>query len=334
MTNELWANIMDVFLDILKARDPGLEQVIYLDRLGSHLQASVAAKCLKHQLWTIWFPPDTSEFLQPADAYQFGAFHHELNLVGERFQLSELAKDRSVHEVVLEFLQEALLRAISLDVVRAGFADTGIWPFNKTKILENANKFLSAVAAVEALPPVPPVIAEATAATLQVLERARPKRKNRHLHANIERSKVYLVDALIDADRRQREEAARQELAKEQRRRERDQERARKAREKEQAKEATAARRLAQRAEKERREAQKAADRETYSCRACGQRCYNRTSPTWLWCEYCDTFGVCPNRGLCPRGSRVLEEHERQERRAGKAALTHPSAPAAPGPVV
>ena len=92
MPNELWANIMDVFLDILETRDPGLEQVIYLDRLGSHLQADVAAKCLERQLWTIWFPPDTSEFLQPADAYQFGAFHHELNLVGERFQLSELAK--------------------------------------------------------------------------------------------------------------------------------------------------------------------------------------------------------------------------------------------------
>ena len=46
MTNELWANIMDVFLDILETRDPGLEQVIYLDRLGSHLQADVAAKCL------------------------------------------------------------------------------------------------------------------------------------------------------------------------------------------------------------------------------------------------------------------------------------------------
>ena len=74
------------------------------------------------------------------------------------------------------------------------------------------------------------MIAEAAAATIQVLEHARPKRKNTHLHVNIERSKVYLTTALLEADQHRRQEIARQELAKEDRRRGRRQEKERRAR--------------------------------------------------------------------------------------------------------
>ncbi len=243
MTNELWKNIMERFLEVIRLRDPGLEQVLYLDRLGSHLQPDVAAQCLAQQLWTVWFPPDTSEFLQPEDAYQFGAFHHELNLAGERFQLSALAKETRPHEIVLQFLQPALLRATAAGVVRAGFAETGIWPFEPDKILQNANVFLSAADVAEGLPPVSPIVAEATAATLQVLEGQRPPKRNRHLRATVQRSSLYLTETLLDADRQRREEAARLELEKQERRRHRNEQRARKAHEKELAKEAAAARR-------------------------------------------------------------------------------------------
>lgn len=333
MTDELWENVMDEFLDLLEQRDPGLEQVIYLDRLGSHLQPAVAAKCLTRQLWTLWFPPDTSEFLQPADAYQFGAFHHELNLAGERFHLSALAQRAKPHEVVLQFLEPALLRATAQKVVRAGFAETGIWPFDKDKILQNGHKFLSAAAVAEGLSPVPPVVAEATAATMQVLESERPPKKARHLHARVERSKIYTAPALLAADQKRREAAAQQELEKEERRRKRAAEQAARAHKKQVEKEAAAARRRAREREKEKKKAEADSKRATYSCKSCGQRCWNQNSPTWLWCEYCDTFGVCPTCGLSPRRRRVLAEHERQERLAGKAPLAD-AAPGAASPLV
>ena len=72
-------------------------------------------------------------------AYQFGTFPRELNLARERFQLSALANETRPHEIVLQFLQPALLRATSVGVVRAGFAETAIWPFDPDKLLQNAD---------------------------------------------------------------------------------------------------------------------------------------------------------------------------------------------------
>ncbi len=42
------------------------------------------------------------------------------------------------------------------------------------------------------------------------------------------------------------------------------------------------------------RRSRRALERETYTCRACAARCNERAKPTWLWCDYCDIFGVCP----------------------------------------
>src|SRR6185437_2604971 len=50
----------------------GLEQLLYLDRLGAHIQPSMATKCLEKLLWTVWFPPDCSEFLQPQEQLLLG----------------------------------------------------------------------------------------------------------------------------------------------------------------------------------------------------------------------------------------------------------------------
>ena len=63
-------------------------------------------------------------------------------------------------------------------------------------------------------------MAEATAATLQVLKGQRPPKRNRH-RAPLSSVLHYLTETLLDADRQRREEAARLELEKEEHRRQR-----------------------------------------------------------------------------------------------------------------
>ncbi len=75
MTNALFSNVMAEFRSVIKLRHPDLEHLLYLDRLSSHLQPEVVRECAQEKLYTAWFPANTSEFLQPADAAPFAVLH-------------------------------------------------------------------------------------------------------------------------------------------------------------------------------------------------------------------------------------------------------------------
>ena len=116
----------------------------------------------------------------------------------------------------------------------------------------------------------------------------------------------------MDQAARRDEEAARARRDKAERARARAAERERKAAEKEEKKRKRQEELELQAAAKARRQELAAERAAARSCKSCGRRCRDPANSQWRWCDYCEIFGVCPYRKLCPDGLLVLEEHEEE----------------------
>jgi hypothetical protein len=78
MVTSLFRVIMERFVSILRERSPGVDQQIYLDRLGAHLDPVMVRHAHENGLHVCWYPPDCSEFLQPCDDVMFATFKQVL----------------------------------------------------------------------------------------------------------------------------------------------------------------------------------------------------------------------------------------------------------------
>jgi hypothetical protein len=322
MNDQLFSDILNVFLDILKLRSPGLECQLYLDRLHAHLQPAVAYRARKAGLWFNWYSAESSTFLQPADDKQFAVFHSTLNAVSSRIDLAHNLRSDTPHTLVLSYFWEALKAAVSPAVVISSFRNTGIFPWDSERIRQNAARYLQPKTLSHVLAPVSPVAEKATQATLSVLEAHSPTHKHRRLKTRPMLNKVYRIDELEEAERKRTrdDEQARQQkieaksllqqqrLAAKQKRLEE--------------KRARQSLRESRRKEQDAIVQEKVRQREVYKCKACRRCCRHRDSAAgWLWCEYCGEFAVCPYRRLCPNGAALMAAHEASEKKSGKKRL-------------
>ena len=221
----------------------------------------------------------------------------------------------------MDFLGAALKECTAPKVVISGFASTGLFPWDRNLILKNAKEF-TAPALSDAAAPASSPLDIAVAATLHVLDEHDQKAKASKRHVRVSKNHIYIYDQLLDEEEERKKEKERLLKDKERRAAERREASERRAGEKQQQKRKREAQQQARQAEKEQAKRRRADAAATWSCKACDRRCRNHRSPDWLWCEYCDTFGICPYRDLCKDGPAVLERHEEEERKRGTAPVT------------
>jgi hypothetical protein len=321
VTNALFALIMAEFRKVIAERHPDMEHLLYMDRLGAHLQPDVVRSCLAQKLYTVWFPSHTSEFLQPADAEEFAAFHQVLNSVRKDYNPSAVLRERPAHAVAMDLVGKALDAATNPNVVKKSFRSTGIEPWNPDLILSHAKIFTSKnlIDGDRSSPSDQIAVSRVLAATVLKEHHVLPQAGRRR--ARVWNNKLYLPEEVVDEAARREEEVARARRDKAERAHARQAEKERKAAEKEEKKRKRQEELVQQAAAKRRREELAAERAAAHSCKACARRCRDPNNSQWRWCEYCEVFGVCPYRRLCPDGLVVLEEHEEEERQAGKRPL-------------
>jgi hypothetical protein len=322
MTNSLFKTIVVKFLEIVKSRHPDLENLLFLDRLGAHLQPGLVRLCLLQRLYHVWFPAHCSEFIQPADAEQFGVFHRVLNSVRTRYDGCSLLHAGPAHAMVLMFLNGALATCTRENVVWLSFASTGIFPWDPKLILTHAARFAAPAVAAATLSSLSAAEAHAEHMTTSILTAASTTKKPRRVHGSVEGGILYLGDQLLAADDKWKEEQRKAAEEKAQRQAERVTARQHKAEEKERHKRRRQEYRQQKEREKEELRRAREEARKMWSCSTCHALCSNRRSNRWAWCEYCDHYGACPNRDICPEGRVNLDEHEDEERQAGKLTLS------------
>ena len=317
MTNEMFALIMEQFRAVIKLRHPDLEHLLYLDRLVSHLQPDVVQACVAEKLYPVWPPAHTSEFLQPADAEQFAAFHKVLNDVRRTYDWVSLLHHRPGYAVAMDFLPQAIKACTQENVVRLSFASTGLFPFDPDLILRHAREFLAPKEVDAQIPAASDTAQLARSLTLDVITAHNTANESKKRKVVASKSHLVTADDLL-AEAEQRHEAAeREKKAKEDRRADRgrkkaarEAEQAAKQKKKEEQEEARA--RKKEEADRRRREA------EIWTCKSCGVQCRTRDDPRWLWCDYCPSFGVCGDRKRCRHGLELMAAHEEKERADGR----------------
>jgi hypothetical protein len=220
------------------------------------------------------------------------------------------------------FLNAALSTCTRENVVQMSFASTGIFPWDPKLILTHAARFAAPAVAAATLSPLSAAEAHAEHMTTSILVAASTAKKPRRVHGSLEGGVLYLGEELLAADDRWKEEQGKAAEGKARRQAERVTARVRKAEEKEHHQRQKRERR--EQKEREMEERRRARDEalKIWSCSTCHAVCNNRHSKRWAWCEYCDHYGACPNRDICPEGRVKLDEHEEDERREGKLKLS------------
>jgi hypothetical protein len=324
MVTSLFRAIMERFVGILQQRSPGVEQQLYLDRLGAHLDAIMVRHAFDNGLHVCWYPPDCSEFLQPCDDVMFASFKRELGDAVKRCDATRLLAQLPAHALVMSFLNTALEKCTAEHVVRRSFLNTGIFPFDPSRIRANAANYVDPAAAVAALPAAFPDTRQAERDSLLVLQESDALRLPRRVRVRAEPGKLYTAEDLLAAEEENEErrlkEAAEKAEASEAKKRQRGAKKlADEERKKHRAEEKSQTKKKRKMEEHEREERKK-----SFTCKACGLvcRCKSTAGETaWLWCSYCDDFCVCPYRRVCPHGEEVLRKHEIREQHRGKALL-------------
>ena len=141
MNGQLWMETMKIFVDLVGHRQ-GLgrdkQAALYLDGCSSHKKQSTADLLTKNNISTIFFPPNTSHIVQPADGQIFHYYKpmaakkvHEVNLK------ATLGDDMERHFGLIRSI-ESHSEAVSKEVVQAAFRSRGIFPFDEQKLFVNA----------------------------------------------------------------------------------------------------------------------------------------------------------------------------------------------------
>jgi hypothetical protein len=177
-----------------------VEQQLYLDRLGAHLDPIMVRHTFDNGLHVCWYPPDCSEFLQPCDDVMFASFKRELAEGVKRCDATRLLEQLPPHALVMAFLEAALDKCTGEKVVRRSFLNTGIFPFVPSRIRANAANYVDPAAAVAALPAAFPATLQAERASLKILQRADALRLPRRVRVRAEPGKLYTAEDLLAAE--------------------------------------------------------------------------------------------------------------------------------------
>ena len=102
MTLKVWKQILRLFISTTKSYFNGQTGIMILDRLASHINASMLSLLFKSNFRTLLLPVKSSHFLQPLDNLCFGKWKSAFRSVMSRVDLVPTNNNRP--EVQLEEL--------------------------------------------------------------------------------------------------------------------------------------------------------------------------------------------------------------------------------------
>ena len=140
MTKELFADVIKAFTTEWKAKNGDLPAFLFGDQVPSHNCPKTVGEALLNSIHLISLPANTTHFLQPLDDVCFSTFKNKIksNIKNQNF-VSAFSNKRKLSDIMKE-VQDAEIQAFTPTVIRASFERTGIWPFEKRRILERTYK--------------------------------------------------------------------------------------------------------------------------------------------------------------------------------------------------
>jgi hypothetical protein len=284
VNEEAWIAIMEQLKKDMANLYPGLTPIVICDNLKAHRTDAAVSWFVKNGMHMVLFPPNVTHFLQPCDDKVFAVFKRKMHMLIQERTAILTPTNKDLGSILIGIAQE-VDPSIGPDIIKASFRDTGVWPFDGRKIVDNAKKNLGVAISKEKKAFDTEVVARRM--SMDVISEQLGKKKHKKARLKPEKKKLYSSGELHAQTERFKQEEKEVAAAK------------RKAREtKEQAKEA---------AKKARRD-----QRKQLTCR--GRQHDGDIAPVWyssnkwLWCEGCLTYGHCPK--CDKKDAEWMREHE------------------------
>ena len=125
--------LTDVFEKHTKDRTKGVYRLLILDGHGSHSTPEFDLFCTEHSIITLCMPPHSSHLLQPLDVSCFAVLKRSYGR-----QVENLMRVGVNHIDKSDFLEAyitARKESLTSEIVRSGFAATGLVPYNPEHVL-------------------------------------------------------------------------------------------------------------------------------------------------------------------------------------------------------
>jgi ACT domain-containing protein len=137
LEQEDFMHIMDEFALLWNSLHPGLALYLFLDQSIKHAAAYTVKHMFKRNIHICFLPSDTSHFLQPLNSVPFAALKNEFRQLTQKYARHALSGSSSTKRF-LNMAIQAHLQSLKSSVIKRGFRETGILPFDTEKILRNA----------------------------------------------------------------------------------------------------------------------------------------------------------------------------------------------------
>ncbi len=141
MSKELWGETLMTLAKVLDETRGDRPALILCDHPKVHVNIPLMEERLKKDIHILFFPYNSSHFLQPLDGASFARYKElgrELDMMHRVHTLLETGESASN---VLS-IEDAENKAFQPDTIKAGFRDRGIWPFEPEVIRESLEKIL------------------------------------------------------------------------------------------------------------------------------------------------------------------------------------------------
>jgi rubrerythrin len=305
LDTESWKVIIKYYNSLTQRLWPGVHNLLLLDKLSIHMQADLVKQCLENGVHTLFFPANTSHFIQPLDNVMFTNFKKVFYKEVADWMSKSVLHHKKLITALIAVAPVAELKAFTPTVIKSSFSNTGIYPWNSKLILQHAT--LNNVEEKESVKNSTLSVAdEARKAAMLVLEETMPEKKVKQLKVRVTKNQLYTSQDLIDWDEKRQLEVKQVQEEKEQKKRKRD--------EKKQQREEQQTLKREEREEKRLKRIEKKVEvlkkkehkKVVNTCRVCAV--VWKGSKKWMGCEWCQEWWLCQD---CFRTTNEMVEHEK-----------------------
>ena len=143
MDSIIWEKSMKLFSSLLRDKCPIGRAIVFTDRPSSHLGRDAISHLMEKDINLIALPANTTTFLQPLDSTPFAVFKQISGQLSRDAMVGGMMTKRPLRDIALIIAQEASNKSFTSEVIKSGFSDVGLVPWDKNKIIQNAELQLS-----------------------------------------------------------------------------------------------------------------------------------------------------------------------------------------------
>jgi len=326
MNKTTWGLALEKFAQIIKRRTPGLLNYLLSDNLRFHRKPEAMRVALKLNIYQVFFAPNKSQSDQPLDDLPFAIYKTQLSLDASRERWTKIIENQNHRHLLMQITRHSEEIAFTSKHIREGFDNCGIWPFSPEKMYENMCKDYGEedVEMGEGEKEVLSIRQEAERVTAAILDSTPSiSSKTRRVTIATIYGEAFDTDSILrrhdqelaekeKKDQEKQEKKAREEKEKEVRKKDREEKKKLRDALKKIQKKKKEERRIQsewKKQEEKKNTEERLEKQKNHTCRFRGCDHVWKSSAKWIWCDFCDAYGLCSSHR---HHLKSLGAHERR----------------------